>query len=46
MEKNKKKKLAEEAKNAEKSTKSALIGAYSGFMRYKPIPMFKGCKNC
>ena len=46
MEKNKKKKLAEEAKKDEKRTKSALIGAYSGFMRYKPIPMFKGCKNC
>lgn len=46
MEKNKKRKLAEEAQNAEKGTKSALIGAYSGFMRYKPIPMFKGCKNC
>lgn len=46
MEKNKKKKLADKTAESEKVAKTAVLGTYRGLMRYKPVPMFKGCKNC
>ena len=46
MEKNKKKKLADKTAESGKVSKTAVLGTYSGLMRYKPIPMMKGCKNC
>ena len=47
MEKNKKnKKIAEKPSNEDKTSKPAVLGTYRGLMRYKPVPMFKGCKNC